>query len=95
MTFQIIVEQDNGQFAARLLGNDGICVVRPTRDEAVDAMTREIEQRVERGEIVSIEVPRKGGAAAVVGMFQDDPDLREIVDEIYAERDRERDELPE
>lgn len=95
MTYQIIVEANNGQFAAKLLGNEGICVVRPTRDEAIDAMAHEIEQRVERGEIVSIEVPLKRGAAAVAGMFRDDPTLREIVDEIYAERDRERDELPE
>ena len=95
MTFQIIVDQDNGQFAAKLLGDESIRVVRPTRDEVVDAMARELEQRVARGEIISIEIPKYGGAAAVVGMAKDDPTLRELVDEIYAERDRERDALPE
>ncbi|MBI2478663.1 MAG: hypothetical protein HYV60_08530 [Planctomycetia bacterium] len=94
MTYPVIVEPDNGQFSAKLLGDDRIVVVRPTRDEAVNALKHEVEQRVIRGELVFVDLP-KPGAAAVIGMFADDPTLREIVDEIYAERDRERDELPE
>lgn len=95
MTFQILVEPNDGQFSARLLGDDTICVVRPTRHEAVDAVTHELKQKIARGEIVSVEIPVYGGAAAIAGMGKDDPTMRELVAEIYAERNRERDALPE
>jgi hypothetical protein len=93
MTFPVRIEPYHGQFAARLLGEATTRVVRPTRDEALSAMTAEIQQRVQRGELLSVEVPR-GGASAVAGKFADDPTLLEICAEIYAERDRQRDELP-
>ncbi len=95
MTFQIVVEPNDGQFSAHLLGEKAICVVRPTRNEAVAAMTLELKQRVARGEIVSVEIPKYGGAAAIAGMGKDDPTWRELCDEIYAARDRDRDSLPE
>ena len=90
MTFPIFVEPCNGQFAARLAGEETLRVVRPTRDEAVAAMESELQQRVSRGELLTVELPKRG-AAAVAGKFADDPSLPEIVDEIYAERDRDRD----
>ena len=93
MTFSILVEPYHGQFAAKLLGEEATRMVRPTRDEALAAMTAELEQRIGRGELVSIDIPR-GGALAVAGKFADDPTLVEICEEIYAERDRQRDELP-
>ncbi len=94
MPFPIVVESTDGQFSARLLGDKSVCVVRPTRHEAVDAIAREIERRVQDGELVSIDIP-KPGAAAMIGLGADDPTWPELVREIYAERDRERDELPE
>jgi hypothetical protein len=93
MTFSILVEPYQGQFAARLVGEEATRMVRPTRDEAVAAMTAELQQRVRRGELVSVEIPR-GGVAAVAGAFAEDPTLPQICAEIYAARDRQRDELP-
>jgi hypothetical protein len=92
MTFPVLVEPFNGQFVAKLVGEQELRVVRRTRDEALAAMTTELQQRVERGELVSVEIVRRGASAAV-GKFADDPTLAEICDEIYAERNRERDGL--
>jgi hypothetical protein len=92
MTFAILVEPYHGQFAAKLVGEEATRMVRPTREEAVAAMTAELQHRVQRGELLSVEIPR-GGASAVAGRFADDPTLSHICAEIYAERDRQRDEL--
>jgi hypothetical protein len=93
MTFPILVESYHGQFAAKLVGEEGTRVVRSTRDEALAAMTAEIQQRVERGELVSVEIPRRG-VSAVAGKFADDPTLKRICANIYADRDGERDGIP-
>ena len=92
MTFSILVEPYHGQFVAKLVGEEATRVVRATRDEALAAMTAEIQQRVQRGELISVEIPRCG-VSTVAGKFADDPTLQEICVEIYAERDRDRDGL--
>lgn len=94
MTFPIFVEPENGQFAAQLLGDHGFRIVRPTRDEALSAMQDELRKRVRSGELVMVSIA-DAGALASSGRFADDPTLQDICDEIYKERDRERDELPE
>ena len=92
MTFAILVEPYHGQFAAKLVGEEATRMVRPTREEALAAMTAELQHRVQRGELLSVEIPR-GGVSAVAGRLADDPTLSDICAEIYAERDRQRDEL--
>jgi hypothetical protein len=92
MTFSILVEPYHGGFAARLVGEESTRLVRPTRDEALAARTVELQQRVGRGELLSVEIARSG-VSAVAGKFADDPTLPEICAEIYAERDRQRDAL--
>lgn len=91
MTFSILVQPEDGQFAAQLVGDHGLRVVRPTRDEALSAMQDELQRRVERGELVSVSVADRG-AMAVAGKFADDPTLSDICNDIYVQRDRERDE---
>ena len=94
MTFSILIQPDNGQFAAQLVGDHDLRIVRPTRDEALNAIEAELRLRVERGELVSVNVADRG-VAAVAGKFADDPTLQDVCDEIYARRDRQRDELPQ
>ncbi len=86
MTFPILVEPIDGQFVAKLVGEQELKVVGGTREEALAAMTSELQQRVERGELVSVEIVQRG-ASAVAGKFADDPTLVEICDEIYTDRD--------
>jgi hypothetical protein len=94
MTFSILVQPENGQFAAQLVGEHDLRIVRPTRDEALNAMQDELRRRVEAGELVSVTLANAGVIAAA-GRLADDPTLQEICDDIYTLRDRERDELPE
>jgi hypothetical protein len=92
MTFPILVQPENGQYAAQLVGEHDIRIVRPTRDEALGAMQDELRRRVENGELVAVSVAQSG-VAAVAGKFADDSTLQDICNEIYAERDRELDGL--
>jgi hypothetical protein len=94
VTFPILVEPHNGQFSAQLVGEQSIRFIRPTREDAISAIEAELQQRVLRGELISVEVA-KTGALAVAGKFTDDPTLQDICDEIYAQRDRQRDESVE
>jgi hypothetical protein len=88
MTFPVIVEPENGQFAASLVGMPQVRVVKPTRAQAEAALKIELEQRIRAGELISLEVDG-GGILAVAGKFRDDPTLHDICDEAYRARDAE------
>jgi len=55
MTFPILIEPYNGQFAASLVGVPNVRVVKPTRSQAIEALKSNIEQRVQLGELLSLE----------------------------------------
>ncbi len=66
MTFPILVKARGGQFAASLAGAPNVRVVEPTRSEAIDALKSEIRQRVDSGELLSLEIESpawRGGIA--------------------------------
>jgi len=90
MTVQILVQPLNDQFSASLLGSPELSVVRPSKTEAIEALREALAEKVRAGEIVSVELTPLG-VAAVAGRFADDPTLRDICEEIYRERDADRD----
>lgn len=86
MTFAVLVESHEKQFAAELVGVPGIRFVASTREEAIAGLQAQIAQRVGRGELVSLEV----GAISPVdlaGSYANDPTLRGICAEAYRQRD--------
>jgi hypothetical protein len=89
MSFPILIQRDNGQFTASLLGAPEIQVAAPTRDGAVSKMQAELERRYSAGDIVFLDVPARKGAMAIAGKYRNDPTLEEIRDEIYRQRDAE------
>jgi hypothetical protein len=90
MTFPAIVHPANGQFEATLVGAPDVRATARTRDEALAALESVIAQRLDRGELVALEVRR--GLAGLFGKYRDDPTLREICGAAYRGRDAE---LPE
>ena len=88
MAFPILVETSDGQFSASLVGAPDVCVVGPTRAEAIAALQTEIAQRIARGELLSLEV-EEGGISSLAGKFRADPTLREICEDAYKLRDAE------
>ena len=94
MAFPVLIEKCDGQVAAMLLGAPKIRVVCPTREQALGALRAEIQQRLDAGELLDLEVgPR--GVSTLAGAFRDDPTLREISEEAYRLRDAEKSENSE
>jgi hypothetical protein len=81
-----MIHPANGQFTATLVGAPDVSVTAPTRDEALVKLESAISKRLDQGELVQLEVRRKG-LAGLFGKFRDDPTLREICEEAYKERD--------
>jgi predicted RNase H-like HicB family nuclease len=89
MTFPVIVEPENGRFAASLAGVPGVRAVGTTRPEALASLQAELARRIEDGELAALEVPTEG-ILQLAGKYADDPSLRRICQDAYAERDRDR-----
>lgn len=86
MTFPVLVRPAGGQFEATLVGAPDVRATASTRDQALAALGSAIEKRLDRGELVALEVRRRG-LAGLFGKYQDDPTLRGICAETYQERD--------
>lgn len=88
MAFAVLIQPTNGQFAAALAGAPDVRATAPTRAEALAALETEIEQRIERGELVSLEIGGRG-VSGLAGKYRHDPTLRQICEEAYQQRNSE------
>jgi predicted RNase H-like HicB family nuclease len=86
MTFPVLVHPADGQFEATLVGAPDVRATASTREQALAALESAIEKRIDRGELVALEVRRRG-LAGLFGKYRDDPTLRQICEEAYHERD--------
>jgi len=82
MTFPIVVEASDGQFAASLVGAPTVRVIGSTRSQAIDGLKKELEHRVARGELLSLDVETIG-VSNLAGKYEADPTLRTICEEAY------------
>jgi hypothetical protein len=86
MTFPVLVHPSNGQFEATLVGAPDVRATAGTREQALAALESAIAQRLDRGDLVALEIRRRG-LAGLFGKYRDDPTLREICDQAYQERE--------
>jgi hypothetical protein len=89
VTFPILVKAREGQFDASLAGAPNVRVQQPTRSGAIAALKVEIQQWIERGELLSLEIETVG-VSGLAGTYSDDPTLSEICDQAYQIRDVDR-----
>ena len=89
MVFPVLVQANNGHFTASLVGVPNLSVEEPTRAQAISALRVEIQQRIELGELLQLEVDAIG-VSQLAGKYKDDPTLREICEHAYQLRDAER-----
>ena len=85
MTFPVVVHPSNDQFAASLVGAPEVSATAATREEALAALQSTIGKRLDKGELVALEVGA-GGLIGLFGKYRDDPTLREICEAAYLER---------
>ena len=89
MSLPVSIQPSGNQFLATVLGMPNVNAIRPTRSLALDALREELELRVSQGDILFLDVERKG-VTELSGIFADDPTLLEICADVYRERDDER-----
>jgi hypothetical protein len=86
MTFPVIVHPAEGRFEAALVGAPDVSAKASTREEALAALESAIVKRLDQGDLVALEVRRRG-LAGLFDKYRDDPTLREICETAYQERD--------
>ena len=91
MTFPVVVHPVQGQFEAALVGAPDMRATASTRAEALAKLETTISKRLDEGELIMLEVRRRG-LAGLFGKFRSDPTLREICEEAYQQRDADRQE---
>jgi hypothetical protein len=89
MTLPVSVRLVDGQFVAALVGSPDVRATATTRAEALAALEATIQQRLIQGDLVALEVGRRG-VIGLAGEFHDDPTLRDICEGAYKARDTER-----
>jgi hypothetical protein len=89
MTFPIVVQPCEGQFAASLLGDPKVRVIGRNRSLALDAPKTENEHRVAIGELLTLELDAIG-VTELAGKYQTGPTLRTIGSEAYGMQDADR-----
>ena len=80
------VHPANGQFEATLVGAPDVRATAATREGALAALESAISRQLDQGELVALEVRRRG-LAGLFGKYCDDPTLRDICETAYKERD--------
>ena len=87
VTLPVIIEPSNGKFIAVLPGTE-VRGQGATVAEALATLKAQIEERVARGQLVSLEV-ESPGLSSLAGKYCDDPTLRDICSEAYELRQAE------
>ena len=88
MTFSVIVVSSEDRFSAALVGEPKVCGLGATRAAAIAALKTEVGQRIQRGELITLDID-SGGIAGLAGKYAADPTLEDICREAYRERDAE------
>ncbi len=88
MTFSVIVSPFEDRFAAALLGEPEVRAVGQSREAAIAALKADIARRVERGELITLDIDSVG-ITNLAGKYSDDPTLEGICADAYRERDAE------
>ena len=89
MTVPVWVEQSNGKFTASVLGSPQVRADGATKEQAVAAVTAQLQSAVSHGEMVWVTVPALTVPAPTVSP-DDARAWRELCSEIYRERDAQK-----
>jgi hypothetical protein len=77
-----IVEEPDGRFTARLLGEPDLSATSATAEEAVEQLRARLQEEVNWGRLLAIELPRQNPALEFFGHAKDDPEFEEYLEEI-------------
>jgi hypothetical protein len=82
-----IIQEPDGQFTARLLGEPDLYATATTAEEAVEQLRARLQEEVNWGRLLAIELPRQNPALRWAGHAKDDPEFEEYLEEIRKYRE--------
>jgi len=75
-------QNPEGQFTAQILGVSDLQATASTREEALDQVRALLQEQVNLGSLLAIELPRQNPLMSRLGYAKDDPYFEEYLDEI-------------
>ena len=95
MKYTLLLERrDDGQFEASVPALPGVVEVGRTREATIQAVGQAIRAKLQHIEVIDLEISgvaeqEENPWLATAGMFACDPELEDLLREIYAARDAE------
>lgn len=89
MTYNVVVENRQGGYKATVLGWPDCIATGRTRAEALAQLEEDLRKRLANVEVLSLEVKAQQETHPMLrfaGVFKDDPQFDEVMDEIAAYR---------
>jgi hypothetical protein len=77
-----VLQEPDGRFTARLLGEPDLSATAATADEAVERLRTRLQEQVNMGSLVAIELPRRKPVMERFGSARDDPTFEDYLEEI-------------
>jgi hypothetical protein len=77
-----IIQEPDGRFTARLLGEPDLCATAMTAEEAVEQLRARLQEEVNWGRLLAIELPQQNPLLERFGSARDDPTFDEYLEEI-------------
>jgi hypothetical protein len=93
MTISVLIEQSGNEFEASVVGVPALKAHGASKSEVIEVLRSQLARQVERGELITLELPQPGSIISQAGAYADDPMLADICRDAYAARDSERDAL--
>jgi hypothetical protein len=82
-----VLQEPDGRFTARLLGEHDLAATAATAEEAVEQLRARLQEEVNWGRLLAIELPRQNPVLQWAGHAKDDPEFEEYLEEIRKYRE--------
>lgn len=94
MTISVLIAQTGHEFEASVVGAPTLTARASSKNGVIEVLRSQLEQHIQRGNLVTLDLPQPGSIMSQAGTYADDPMLADICRDAYAARDAERDALP-
>jgi hypothetical protein len=84
-----VVQDADGRFTARVLGESDLRATAATAEEAVEQLRARLQAEVNWGRLLAIELPQQNPVLRWAGHAKDDPEFEEYLEEIRKFREEE------
>lgn len=84
-----VVQESDGRFTARVLGESDLTATAATPEEAVEQLRARLQEEVNWGRLLAIELPQQNPLLRWAGHARNDPEFEEYLEEIRKFREEE------